>query len=460
MDFSKTINLYILFFLIVLLSILAFWYPLLNNDGGFYLANARHLYDGKKYFIDIGIAYNPLSIVVLGIPFLLFEQPDPRWSLGINFAIILGCSFLLYKILATFSSNRNRNLFFCFYYCIATFVLDGTAIMLEPLSVFFLLVSLLLYLSSSNQNNYIRLFFSGIFISLSFLSKQYGLFLLIPFGIDFLFKKDKIIVKGLILSSAFCIPILIFVVYLMQNGLDFVTSIKSIFGKGVTLDVGNGTGMSFTWFTYSLGFILFFLCNAYLIVVLVALKQNFKKIINEHSLFLLIFLSSFLVVLTASYAHYFQYILPFSIVLLARVLQYFSPKMLKSLTITFLFSIILMLSISIYSFSKKENKWKTQNADQTTLLENIPAYSKVYFEGPSPSYYYLCKYNSINLSKIGYSFPGYFYPKSIVANLEIGSYVIILNDVFYNYEKALNDAFSQKTIQLDGVKYRVIQRLK
>ncbi len=70
MDFSNIKYSYGLVLLILFVSITAFVYPLISADSGYYLANARDLYNGNKYFIDIATAYNPLSIIVIGLPFL------------------------------------------------------------------------------------------------------------------------------------------------------------------------------------------------------------------------------------------------------------------------------------------------------------------------------------------------------------------------------------------------------
>jgi hypothetical protein len=460
MNFSQKTYTFLFLILIAFVSISIFSYPIIGSDSGYYLANARDFYKGNIYFIDIATAYNPLSIITIGIPFIFTESPDPRMSLAINYLLILGSSLVLYNIIKSNSKNNTYTSLLVLNFFLGSLILDGNHIMLEPLSVFFLLCGLYFYCSSLFVLKNSRLFFAGLFISLSFLSKQYGLFLLFPLGIHVILHKKEIVKKGILLALGFSIPILMFTFYLIQNGISLIQALNFIFGNGLKIDVGNGTGRTFTLFTYSLGYIFFFLCNAYLIVVLLAVKKAWRDIAKEKSIFVITFPFSFLVLVSASYVHYFQYILPFSILLFVAVLPYFKDNLKKWIMPSFLFSLAFIAVVSIVSFSTKKVKFDKQQIEKQALLSAVPAQSKVFLDGISPAYYFLCDYNSIKLNKIGYTFPGYFYTNTLTDNLELGAYIIITPEMVPMYENINNGDFSQKEIQIEGKKYTFVKRIK
>ena len=169
---------------------------------------------------------------------------------------------------------------------------------------------------------------------------------------------------------------------------------------------------------------------------------------------------SFLVLISASYVHYFQYVLPFSILLFAYILPFIKPPLVKWIKGSFLFSVAFILVVSLISFSSKKEKFDQQQREKKLLLAAVPAQSNVFLDGISPAYYFLCDYNSIKLNKIGYTFPGYFYTNTLTDNLDIGSYIIITPEMVPVYENINNGDFSQKEIQIEGKKYTVVKRLK
>ena len=95
MDIKKLVA-SIVIVLIVFLSISYLSYPLLGSDSGFYLAYAREFYKGNIYFIDIATSYNPLAIVILGIPYLFSAHPDPRFEIA-KAALVRLLKVLRYK---------------------------------------------------------------------------------------------------------------------------------------------------------------------------------------------------------------------------------------------------------------------------------------------------------------------------------------------------------------------------
>jgi hypothetical protein len=432
-------------------------YPLVSSDSGYYLSIARDFYNGQTYFIDIATVYNPLSILTLGSPYLFFNHPDSRLSLFINMFFLFLSAYILYLILKTISTNNKRNIFYSLFFLSGTLMLDGSHLMLETISVFFQLIGVLFYLKNKQSHSIIFMLFTGIAIALSFLSKQYGLFVLAPIGLDILINKKKIINKTIVLTLGFLIPISIFYFYLFKKGATISEFILYIFGKGLTLDAGNGTGTGYTFWTYSIGFVVFIAYNLYLLNCPRLLYSYFKQETKKNFFYLTLFPFSLLVLFLASYLHYFQYVLPYALIafvfLTNKVLL--PEKRIKNY-LTFA-SLVLMCGISVYSFSTKNHKMILQQTAVDIVSNAVPKESKVYLLGPSPALYYLCNFNSIRSNKIGYTFPGYFYPKTIVANMETNSILILSKDWYSSY-KDLTKGFQKKNITIDGEVYYILKK--
>lgn len=447
----------ILILLVVLVALSYFAYPLVGADSGYYLASAREFYAGKIYFIDIATAYNPLAILTVGLPYLFSDAPDSRFSLLINFLIIGFSAFYLFKILRTISIDQRAIVFFTLYFVFVSLLLDGSQIMLEPLSVCFQLMAFYYYLSYKSSSNYFYLVVVGLAAALSFLSKQYGLFILMPIGIDVLLGKQGIIKKVFFIGLGFVLPLLLFVVYLSHYGATFTESILYMLGKGVQFEKGNGTGINFTFFTYSLGFLFFIACNLYLLFIpglLLQLKGN-RKLLGSIYLWVLPF--SFLVLFAASYAHYFQYVTPYLIIAFVYLLATTDLKSNK-IKYAYVLSIFIMSGLSVYSASIKSAKFALQEETKHTLLTAIPAHSKVYLDGISPAFYSVCDFQSIDLNTVGFCFPGYFSSLTIVDKMTTGSFIVVSKEAYKSYA-AVTNGFEKQEIKVANGIYYILKKV-
>ncbi len=442
--------------LIVFLSIGYFMYPLLGPDSGFYLANAREMYSGKVYFLDIAIAYNPLAIAILGIPFLFSNHPDPRFSLLINMLFIWAAAFVFYAILQKIHTSKKDNLFYALFFVLGCLMLDGSQLMLEPISVFFQLSGLFLYLMNKESKKNSLLILAGFAFALSFLSKQYGLFVLAPIGIDIILNKGNIIKKIALLKIGFLIPIFLFYGYLCSHGVGLIDFLKHILGVGAKLEIGNGTGINYTLVTYVTGFAVFVVFNFYVLLLPNLFFKSRTKLIFKNTLALTILPFSLLVLVSASYAHYFVYVLPYA--LLAFVyLNHLKEQENRFASIAILISLLFITMVSVYSFNGKHHKMYIQRTTYKTLSSAIPKNSKVYFDGVSPAFYYLCDFQSIQLNKLGYTFPGYFYQKTIVNAMVSNSYLVVSKEAFPSY-RSLVIGFETKEININQQLFYIIKK--
>jgi hypothetical protein len=437
-----------------------FIYPVISLDTGFYLAIAKEVYEGKIYFHEIGIPYNPLSILAFGFPFLFDELPSYNWHLIINLLIMVGSSFIFYKILNRIDTHKYKSILFTLFYFFLTIVFDGRHLMLEPLSVFFQLVALLIYLNFKKSNRPLQAFFIGIFITLAFLAKQYGLFILIPIALDFLvFNKVKT-KPILLIGLGLILPLAVFYFYLYSFGFTITEFIKTILGKGVELDVGNGTAINASLTSHLIEVFYFLIFNIYILLTPLLLIKFYKKLNAQIVLFLLLFLCSLSVLSFATYFHYFLYVIPYSLILFIYLLNQTNVSRYNKVSyVLFGFSTLLLCCYSFLAFGKQNAiQIEKQRLEQVTLNSVIPEKSKVYLDGPSPALYYLCNFRSINLKKIAYTFPGYFYPETLIKNLEAGSYLVVSEKKAQTYKDLVIDC-EFKEIVLGNHNYTVINKI-
>ena len=90
-----------------------------------------------------------------------------------------------------------------------------------------------------------------------------------------------------------------------------------------------------------------------------------------------------------------------------------------------------------------------QQEDIIVVNQVLKKNTDVYLSGLSPIYYYLSDLNSINLSKIGFAFPGYFSSETIINNMNKNSYLVLdekyHDDYLPKYELELEKVNEIKT---------------
>ena len=119
---------------------------------------------------------------------------------------------------------------------------------------------MLLHFNKKEFNNK-TLLWVGVFVCLAFLSKQYGMFIALPIGMDILRRKRFKSVPFIILG--FIVPLGMFFSYLLFYGVSLLEFMKHIIGKGLDLDIGNGTGISTSFFSYYLDTVYILLFNSH-----------------------------------------------------------------------------------------------------------------------------------------------------------------------------------------------------
>lgn len=460
----NSLKIYNYIFIIIIIASAAVFLlnPYVSHDSGYYLATAREMYNGNIYFKDIAIPYNPLAILFFSIGYLF--KPSVVFEIGlfINLCVIICNGYLVKKILSKFHSEHAFNTFLALSYILMCIVYDGNHLMLEPISVCFQLLALLAYLTLKKDNNLLHAFLTGLFISLSFLSKQYGLFILLPISIDLLLTKNikRIIKHHSFIALGLVIPISLFtVLYSVKYQCHLNTIFSYLLGKGVNLDIGQGTGIGSKIRVTSI--LNSFLLTPFLLLIPFLFFKH-KKQIKSVLFYSLLFICSMSVFYFAAYEHYFQYMFPYAILLFG-LLWANKTMQLKSWILNGLCIIgLVMISLKIGSTIKHQIRNYAYQAENTEKIASIiPKNSKVYLSGLSPAHYFLNGLKSVKLNKIGFSFPGYFYPKTIINNLDTDDYLIISEPYISDYERYF-PMFKTSEIEIKGYKGRIetIQILK
>ncbi|OZV70035.1 ArnT family glycosyltransferase [Winogradskyella aurantia] len=434
---SKTIKLnYLSIFLgiaLVTSAVVFLVFPFVSYDSGYYLSMMREMHAGQLYFKEIASPYNPMAIVLMGLSFFFSTTYSFEISLFINLSAIASSSFVLYHIMGLINKNKALNLFLSLSFIALCFIYDGNHLVLEPFSVLFQLMALYFYLKFKTTHNKVLIFITGLCIACSFLSKQYGLFILLPVGLDLLWQqRGKQLFKSILfLTLGVLLPIALMYIYYVSFGIEFIEFLEFILGQGVKLDSGSGTGLNATFkFRHLLNAFLYIPIVFLLPILLFKTKKN--KDLFFYSLLVICSLSPFLF---GAYDHYYQYIFAYILLLLVHGLTYSSIEVPKTL-----FLVVLILGVVKISFklvSEMKHQIEDSNIQQNNkriLKDIIPQKSTVYLSGVSPAFYFLGDYKSINLNRIGFSFPGYFYPKTIVNNLKSGYYLIITDAYLDDYK--------------------------
>ncbi|MCZ8144146.1 hypothetical protein [Flavobacterium sp.] len=461
MSNNKTSN--ILCILLLLLVFLFFLnpiiYPLASADSGYFLSIAREFFNGKKYFIEIGTIYNPLAIFTIGFPFTFNSNPDLRYHILINSFIIFFCGIVFYNICLNFLSKKKWRLILSLMLIVLMFYNDGRYIILEPLSILFQLISLLVLFQFYKGLRSVYLFFIGFFIALSFLSKQFGLFIILPILIS-LFLENKINLRNIfLLFSGFISPLIFLYLFLNYNSnLHIAEYLKYILGLGFKLDVGNGTGIELDFYSKLLFLALVIISNFYTLLF----PFYFRSIVKTKSAVIVIssLFASMTVLYFAFYLHYFLYVIPYFLMLMALVIdKNFENKNFKFYLFSMLgISYFFLLSNSLRAFVNRAEQLKLQNEMATKLNFVVPTNSKVYIDGISPSYYYSCNFRSIDSKFVSYSFPGYLNEATIAKYLNSGEYLILSLNKLSLYEKVLQK-YTLKYLSIHGIQLVVIKKV-
>lgn len=450
----NSINRLLIIWMIILLSgyiVSTICFPSIGPDSGFYLKIAYDLHQGQSFFTDMNVAYTPLGMYILSFVFDVF----PSAGLSVFYSVIilfyLFSTIVFFQILEHFNIDIYNKKIFTLLLLLSFFILEGPNILMEPFVLFFQLPAVLFILKWEKNPNFYWLPIVGLFCFLSFFSKQYGLSVLFAF-IWFLFinkaswKQFFFNLSGLIIGLLF--PILLVILYFNYQEVSVVEMIKKLIGINyLTGDEQiTGIGYDFLHFLESIGR---FLTDIPVLLILIpfAFRKNNQPLSRYKIFILLLILGACIQLIFAGYRHYYQLIVPYCLILIAHLMQNSQTintgKLLRYFSVLCLVFTILVSYQLVESTLQRSMLVAQQKQNATNLTRIIPSGQKVYLQGISPAYYYLCRYDSPNFKLLGYRFPKEISSKYIFQSLPIGAYIIVDNDFLKseNFENNFSELF-------------------
>ncbi len=391
----------------------AYKYAIINSDAGFYLPLAQEISKGLIPYKDLAMWHTPLGMNILAcIPYFLRDWAVYEHYLLLIFFFHLLNTYLLFSIGRLISDKK----IICFWaaslYLILVFIHEGIYILLEPFSVFFILLSSIFCLKAETKNSYYAV--SGIMASLAFLTKQYSLAILLPllFAVvtsGRIHSKNyvkNIVSRGLILFTGYLIPIIICVCW-------FSFYAEYPFERLIEQWIYSTEGMEYgerLWYKSIYSLMVFTILYAPFLMILPILYVH-THIPRRGHILLLYFVSCALPLYFQQFPHYFQLIIPFAIILGIFLFDqsYSIPSMKNSVII--LCSISLILS----TYRGVRTGWKIMQAPLARERQKeiareinviIPPNSLAYIAHPDYQMMnYLCRFQSPDLQNIGYHHP-------------------------------------------------------
>lgn len=442
---------------IVLLSTLilayiytVFKFPSLGPDSGYYLKIAHDLSNGLNFYGGINCAYTPLMVDTFSIPFYFNKNTSLIVLFAVYLAIYTVIAVVLYKILHFFNESKKLKLFFTIMFVCSLFTFEGVHILLEPHTILFQLLAILLLLQQKAKTT--AVIGVGFLMFLSFYSKQYGLFIA-PAVVYYIYKNtdslQKVAIKLSFLGIGFLAPIVILAIYFKVDR-ELATSlfIKQLLGIEVLSgeDIVTGVAYNFDGLHGSLERYIKFLPHIFFFLVLLPTIKKVRLTMPTIFILLLLF-CSYTVLKFAYYPHYYQLIAPYTILLFACI----PAKTIKKNILFFGALGIVFLVTNTKEFFKtysyKKEIYTNQQINIKTIKTALPEHSKVFLQGISPAYYFLNKFDSPNYKKIGYKFPEEMTANYIATYLNKDNYIIV--DSAFIHKKEFTPFSREKEIVIN-----------
>ena len=148
-----------------------------NDDAGFYLSVAEKISQGVPPYRELGLGYTPVSMLLFSLFFHLFEDRETLTLVifAAQAASIAGAAAVLDRFFFALGLSRAWRALLASQFILATVWLEGGYIVLEPLTVVFMLLAL--WFGFRESPNWLL---AGLFGGLAFLTKQYGLSCFLP----------------------------------------------------------------------------------------------------------------------------------------------------------------------------------------------------------------------------------------------------------------------------------------
>jgi len=396
----------------------------LNIDGGFYLYLSEFL--SKNHGEIIVIGYTPVAISIWTLLFNLFPNLSYEPALVLSVFVVLLNSFILTKILIRLKKFENYQVHFIFWlYTFLQFTMDGTSIILEPLTMLFALISVYLIIKKDCFSCIIA---AVQLCSLSFMTKHYGAAsLAVVIFIIFKFQSFKI-------NSNFIFQtFLVLLSFLIATAVLYVINVYFLFSQIISPELIIRTTLNYgklsilhSVFYFSKGLIQFI---PLILIPIIFCREKMKlKEMQIGLIGILAFLPAFYF---KQYHHYYLLILPFTLMVFANTI--FSADNSKKEHLKLIITVVIVVltiasNLRTMVLSEAISK-KDQHEISKEIALIIPKNSIVFIGNSNlQPYRFLNKLNGPLMAEYGLGFPDNY-------SDEIQSKMIINSDYLLFSEK-------------------------
>jgi len=324
---------------VLLCWIVAAFFEPINPDAGYYVPLARQVLRGFAPYRDFPSPYAPGGFYLLALAGDAVLG-DPRLLRAYIFVVQILNGALFLGLLRKLKIERIAALFWSTLFVLWTFLSDGVAIVLEPFATTFLLASALIFLG---RPGWARLVAGGLAVGIALLVKQFALLVLPGLFLLGLFSasgsaqpnggmgggrnrfraghvRDTWWVRLLLLALSAATPYLVFAVVTGQSFPDNLLHLATFGGSAP--DSGLQMTSYETWGLKSAIRRVVFGGISYQVVVAALLAGSLLLALRPSRISLAIvvcFLGSLAQLYVRGYPHYLQFIIPWGVLILARL---------------------------------------------------------------------------------------------------------------------------------------------
>lgn len=187
-----------------------------NADGGYFLGTARAIVSGMQpYSPSLELWYPPVSLYLYSIPIWFgVNAQDPTLIFVFQHTFTLLSGVLLARIAAQFCAISPLPWVVGGSYVILSILFEGQYIVLEPFTVFFILVSLW----GALRADYGSALLSGVSLGVAVLCKQYAVFAVAPVMVALFCNRRTMWYRGALLLTSAAFTFAVVVALLFFNG--------------------------------------------------------------------------------------------------------------------------------------------------------------------------------------------------------------------------------------------------
>lgn len=373
-------------FVLMTLLFLSIFYSFISADAPYYLSVARDLSNGLILFKDILNSYTPVMMYLNSVVFRIFDDPGYHYFLIFQYVIILMSSGFLYLICRRLDLDKLKSTFLGLFLFIAVLSSDGNYINLE---VYILLFVLLSFWFLKNK----QFFWTGIFLALSFFSKQYGILNFLPFFllIWVYHGLEKKHLRNFVIGAI--LPLSLFIIYfLIIENVTFISLIKQLTGSGYGQ---KGIASTKSLFSILAG------SKVFLLLIFPLFFLRIKPLKNRIDAILILgIIINLIPVAIQSFQHYYILTFPYIFVLIARNYK----NLDRNFFVVSNLSLILISTLLFLRIFRYKDVYKEQIKIAKKYEVNFPVGSNVFLYGEIRYLYILNNYHNPVLSEIGYSY--------------------------------------------------------